>query len=201
MQTGFCRMRTESPVAPSPRSGKRFSDARDRRPYFFSRCWIYSNQVRAIKEAGARVRTLGKDRLTEISFRWNATLTRRRSRARSHARAVPRARPPATPRLPHAQGTSAGRAAATRTSAKGNGIPMKNANGAINANDTAILSAPGRGINQRKIGSATTRCTSAQVPPGEFDVPHSLALDSAGRLYVADRSNSRIQIFESPGNI
>jgi len=30
---------------------------------------------------------------------------------------------------------------------------------------------------------------------------HSLALDSAGRLYVADRSNSRIQIFESPGNI
>jgi len=103
--------------------------------------------------------------------------------------------------MPHAQGTSAGRAAATRTSAKGNGIPMKNANGAINTNDTAILSAPGRGINQRKIGSATTRCTSAQVPPGEFDVPHSLALDSAGRLYVADRSNSRIQIFESPGNI
>jgi hypothetical protein len=28
-----------------------------------------------------------------------------------------------------------------------------------------------------------------------------LALDSAGRLYVVDRSNSRIQIFESPGNI
>ena len=52
----------------------------------------------AIKEAGARVRTLGKDRLTEISFRWNTTLTRRRSRARSHPRAVPRARPPATPR-------------------------------------------------------------------------------------------------------
>jgi sugar lactone lactonase YvrE len=36
--------------------------------------------------------------------------------------------------------------------------------------------------------------------PGEFDVPHSLALDSAGRLYVADRSNSRIQIFDQDGN-
>lgn len=35
--------------------------------------------------------------------------------------------------------------------------------------------------------------------PGEFDVPHSLALDSAGRLYVADRSNSRIQIFDQDG--
>ena len=34
---------------------------------------------------------------------------------------------------------------------------------------------------------------------GEFDVPHSLAVDSAGRLYVADRSNSRIQIFDQQG--
>ncbi len=32
LQTGLCRMRTESLAAPSPRSGKRFSDARDRRP-------------------------------------------------------------------------------------------------------------------------------------------------------------------------
>lgn len=37
--------------------------------------------------------------------------------------------------------------------------------------------------------------------PGEFDVPHSLALDSAGRLYVADRSNSRIQVFDTDGNL
>ena len=70
----------------------------------------------------------------------------------------------AQPLIPHAQGTSADRAAATRTSAKGNGIPMKNANGAISTNDTAILSALGRGINQRKSGRATTRCSSAAVP-------------------------------------
>jgi sugar lactone lactonase YvrE len=36
--------------------------------------------------------------------------------------------------------------------------------------------------------------------PGEFDVPHSLAFDSAGRLYVGDRSNSRIQIFDQDGH-
>jgi sugar lactone lactonase YvrE len=35
--------------------------------------------------------------------------------------------------------------------------------------------------------------------PGEFDVPHSLALDSQGRLFVADRSNSRLQIFDQDG--
>ena len=34
---------------------------------------------------------------------------------------------------------------------------------------------------------------------GEFDVPHGLAMDSAGRLYVADRANSRIQIFDQDG--
>jgi DNA-binding beta-propeller fold protein YncE len=36
--------------------------------------------------------------------------------------------------------------------------------------------------------------------PGEFDVPHSLAMDSTGRLYVGDRSNSRVQIFDQSGN-
>jgi DNA-binding beta-propeller fold protein YncE len=35
--------------------------------------------------------------------------------------------------------------------------------------------------------------------PGEFDVPHSLAMDSAGRLFVADRSNNRIQAFDQDG--
>jgi sugar lactone lactonase YvrE len=30
--------------------------------------------------------------------------------------------------------------------------------------------------------------------PGEFDVPHGLAMDSQGRLFVADRANNRIQI-------
>ena len=36
--------------------------------------------------------------------------------------------------------------------------------------------------------------------PGEFNVPHRLAMDSAGRLFVADRSNNRIQVFDQDGN-
>lgn len=35
--------------------------------------------------------------------------------------------------------------------------------------------------------------------PGEFLVPHAIALDSAGRLFVADRDNNRIQIFDQDG--
>lgn len=35
--------------------------------------------------------------------------------------------------------------------------------------------------------------------PGEFDTPHGLAFDSRGRLFVADRGNNRIQIFDQEG--
>jgi sugar lactone lactonase YvrE len=35
--------------------------------------------------------------------------------------------------------------------------------------------------------------------PGEFDTPHGLAMDSKGRLFVADRNNNRIQIFDQDG--
>ena len=35
--------------------------------------------------------------------------------------------------------------------------------------------------------------------PGQFNVPHSIAIDSKGRIYVADRSNNRIQIFDGSG--
>ena len=37
--------------------------------------------------------------------------------------------------------------------------------------------------------------------PGEFMGPHGLAFDSQGRLFVADRSNNRIQIFDSNMNV
>lgn len=34
---------------------------------------------------------------------------------------------------------------------------------------------------------------------GQFDVPHSIALDAQGLVYVADRGNARIQIFDETG--
>jgi DNA-binding beta-propeller fold protein YncE len=35
---------------------------------------------------------------------------------------------------------------------------------------------------------------------GEMDQPHALAMDSRGRLFVGDRSNDRIQIYDQDGN-
>jgi DNA-binding beta-propeller fold protein YncE len=37
------------------------------------------------------------------------------------------------------------------------------------------------------------------VEPGEFSLPHAIALDSRGRLYVADRNNARVQVFDQNG--
>ena len=37
--------------------------------------------------------------------------------------------------------------------------------------------------------------------PGEFDLVHSIAVDSAGRVYASDRENNRIQIFDADGNL
>jgi hypothetical protein len=37
--------------------------------------------------------------------------------------------------------------------------------------------------------------------PGEFMGPHGLAFDSKGRLFVADRSNNRIQVFDKDMNV
>src|SRR5262249_42889977 len=34
---------------------------------------------------------------------------------------------------------------------------------------------------------------------GEFDTPHAVAFDSKGRLFVGDRNNNRIQIFDQDG--
>jgi hypothetical protein len=35
--------------------------------------------------------------------------------------------------------------------------------------------------------------------PGQFDTPHSLAIDAGGSVYVADRGNRRIQVFDGEG--
>jgi sugar lactone lactonase YvrE len=37
------------------------------------------------------------------------------------------------------------------------------------------------------------------IGPGEFSTPHTLAMDSRGRLFVGDRGNNRIEIFDQDG--
>src|SRR5262245_50608183 len=35
---------------------------------------------------------------------------------------------------------------------------------------------------------------------GQFDLPSGIAVDTSGRVYVADRNNHRIQMFDASGN-
>src|SRR5471030_1967307 len=37
--------------------------------------------------------------------------------------------------------------------------------------------------------------------PGEFNTPHSIAADAKGNIYVADRFNRRIQVFDGEGKL
>jgi DNA-binding beta-propeller fold protein YncE len=39
------------------------------------------------------------------------------------------------------------------------------------------------------------------VKDGEFSLPHSIVIDSKGLLYVADRNNNRIQVFDQSGRV
>src|SRR5262249_34954751 len=58
---------------------------------------------------------------------------------------------------------------------------------------------PGRVVKFSKDGKFIKQWGKNGSGPGEFSVPHSLAMDSAGRLFVADRGNNRIQIFDQDG--
>jgi len=67
-----------------------------------------------------------------------------------------------------------------------------------------ILIADGEGPNTRvarfsRHGKFIQSWGGKGTGPGQFNVPHSIALDSRGRIYVADRSNNRIQIFDPAG--
>ena len=37
--------------------------------------------------------------------------------------------------------------------------------------------------------------------PGQFNTPHSIAADAQGNVYVADRGNGRIQVFDGEGKL
>lgn len=49
-------------------------------------------------------------------------------------------------------------------------------------------------------GSYRGEWGSTGYGPGEFRTPHAIAMDLAGRIFVADRSNNRIQLFDQGGS-
>ena len=58
-----------------------------------------------------------------------------------------------------------------------------------------------RVLKFRKDGTFVKAWGTAGSESGQFSTPHALAFDSKGRLFVADRGNERIQIFDQDGNV
>ncbi|MEP7309772.1 MAG: hypothetical protein ABJA98_30050 [Acidobacteriota bacterium] len=70
--------------------------------------------------------------------------------------------------------------------------------------DIFVSQGHGQGVSEilkfSKDGTLLKRWGKTGTGPGEFDQPHALAFDSKGRLFVGDRNNNRIQIFDRDGN-
>ena len=56
-----------------------------------------------------------------------------------------------------------------------------------------------RVVRFRKDGTFVKEWGKKGTGPGEISEPHTIALDSRGRVFVGDRENNRIQIFDQDG--
>ena len=68
-------------------------------------------------------------------------------------------------------------------------------------NDKRPPNANGRIVKFTKDGKYIKEWGKIGSTPGEFRTPHSLAFDARGRLFVADRGNHRLQIFDQDGKL
>ena len=59
----------------------------------------------------------------------------------------------------------------------------------------------GRILKYDRDGNFITQWGEIGFRPGQFRTPHGLEFDSQGRLFVADRGNNRIQIFDQEGEL
>jgi hypothetical protein len=60
---------------------------------------------------------------------------------------------------------------------------------------------PARVVKFDRNGKFLTQWGGHGVEPGHFDAVHCLAMDNEGRLYVGDRWNNRIQVFDQNGKL
>jgi streptogramin lyase len=90
----------------------------------------------------------------------------------------------------------------------GDGVDVFNAPSAVYVTpDGSIFIGDGHGgmTNARMLkftrdGTFVKAWGKRGTAPGDFETPHGIAMDSQGRLFVADRGNNRVQIFDQDGN-
>jgi sugar lactone lactonase YvrE len=69
----------------------------------------------------------------------------------------------------------------------------------VSEGHTSTAGATARVLKFSKDGKFIKSFGKLGKEPGDFDQPHALAMDSKGRLFVGDRNNNRIQIFDQDG--
>jgi DNA-binding beta-propeller fold protein YncE len=74
------------------------------------------------------------------------------------------------------------------------------ADGHSGQNDNPPAGSTGRIMKFTRDGKFIKQWGRIGSARGEFRTPHAMAFDSRGRLFVADRGNHRIQIFDQDGN-
>ena len=100
------------------------------------------------------------------------------------------------------------RPAAPQTAGSGTGYPGDNFNGPSDvawdaAGDIFVAdgSAPSRVAKFDKNGVFIKSWGGRGDAPGQFSTPHSIVIDSKDNIYIADRGNKRIQVFDTDGNL
>jgi sugar lactone lactonase YvrE len=73
------------------------------------------------------------------------------------------------------------------------------ANGDIFVTDGHVNTVNHRLLKFSKDGKFIKAWGKSGSAPGEFNSPHGIAMDSEGRLFVADRGNRRVQVFDQEG--
>ncbi len=72
-------------------------------------------------------------------------------------------------------------------------------NGDVFVSDSHRAGTNNRVVRFTKDGTYVSEWGSKGAGPGQFSEPHTMAMDSRGRLFVGDRENNRIQIFDQRG--
>jgi len=83
------------------------------------------------------------------------------------------------------------------------GLPFNRCTHCAISLDGEIFVTDGYGNNRVHVYSASGEYLRSWgepgCEPGQFNVPHNIVIDASGLLYVADRENHRIQVFDSRG--
>ena len=53
--------------------------------------------------------------------------------------------------------------------------------------------------NTRRMASCSSPGGGPGTDPGEFNIAHNITCDAEGWVYVADRENHRVQVFDGKG--